>query len=124
MLKTKRVYEPPSPEDGKRILIDRLWPRGIKKESAAIDDWIKDLAPNSDLRKWFNHEPEKWSEFRKRFFRELDTRDRQVEAIMKLARKGTVTLVYGSREERYNNAIALKEYIEGRMHGSDRKKAA
>ncbi len=124
MLKTKRVYEPPSPEDGKRILIDRLWPRGIKKESAAIDDWIKDLAPNSDLRKWFNHEPEKWSEFRKRFFRELDTRDRQVEAIMKLARKGTVTLVYGSREERYNNATALKEYIEGRMHGSDRKKAA
>ncbi len=124
MLKVKRVYEPPSPEDGKRILVDRLWPRGLTREDAAIDEWMKDLAPNSDLRKWFGHDPGKWTEFRKRFFRELDAREEQIQTITKLARKGRVTLLFGSREERFNNAVALLEYIEGRMHGSHRKKAA
>ena len=124
MLKIKRVYDPPSPNDGKRILIDRLWPRGLKKEDAKVDDWIKEVAPSTELRTWYGHDPKKWSEFKRRFFSELRRRQDLVEGIVSASRKGTVTLLFGSREERFNNAVALKEFVEARMSASERKKAA
>ena len=124
MLKIKRVYEAPSRDDGKRILIDRLWPRGLRKEDAHIDEWIKEIAPSTNLRKWFNHDPGKWGEFKKKFFTELLGKQEAVEEILRTARKGTVTLLFGSKEERYNNAAALKEYLDSRMRAAERKKAA
>jgi uncharacterized protein YeaO (DUF488 family) len=124
MIKIKRVYEEPSGEDGKRILIDRLWPRGLTKEDARIDAWVKELAPSNELRKWFGHDPDRWDEFRKRFFAELDEHEDLVEGIASAARNSTVTLLYGSKEERFNNAMALKEYIGSRGKASERKKAA
>ena len=124
MIKIKRVYEPPSHDDGKRILIDRLWPRGLKKEDAHIDEWLKEVAPSNELRKWFDHDPDKWGEFKKRFFTELHGKQGVVDGIISAARKGTVTLLFGSKEERFNNAVALQEYIESRVKASERKKAA
>ena len=124
MIKIKRVYEPSSHDDGKRILIDRLWPRGLKKEDARIDEWLKEVAPSSELRKWFDHDPDKWAEFKKRFFTELHGKQDMVEGIIRADRKGTVTLLFGSKEERFNNAVALQEYIEYRVKASERKRAA
>jgi uncharacterized protein YeaO (DUF488 family) len=124
MINIKRIYEQPSPGDGKRILIDRLWPRGLKKEDARIDEWMKEVAPGNELRKWFNHDPNKWGEFKKRFFSELRGKQDVVDGIISAARKGTVTLLFGSKEERFNNAVALKEYIDAKMNASARKKAA
>ncbi len=124
MLKIKRVYDAPSKDDGKRILVDRLWPRGLRKEDARIDEWLKDVAPSAGLRKWFNHDPGKWDEFRRRFFAELDKEQESADRIIDAARKGTVTLLFGSKEERYNNAAALKEYLDSRMNAGERKKAA
>ncbi len=124
MLKIQRVYDPPSAGDGKRILIDRLWPRGLRKDDAKIDAWIKEAGPGTELRKWFNHDPEKWKGFKQRFFAELDAKPDVVSEIVGLARKGTVTLLFGSKEERFNNAVALKEYLEARMGARKRKKAA
>ena len=124
MIKIKRVYDQPSRIDGKRVLIDRLWPRGLRKEDAHIDEWIKEVAPSNELRKWFNHDPDKWAEFKKRFYTELQGRQDMVDGIISSARKGTVTLLFGSKEERFNNAAALKEYIEKRANAAERKKAA
>lgn len=124
MIKIKRVYDKPSKDDGRRILIDRLWPRGLRKEDARIDAWMKDLAPSSELRKWFGHDPDKWTAFRKCFFSELDGHRDLVEEIVGLARKGTVTLLFGSKEERINNAVALKDYLGSHGNVSERKKAA
>src|SRR5512147_293411 len=124
MLKIKRVYDPPSDDDGKRILIDRLWPRGLSKDEAQIDEWAKNVAPSTRLRKWFSHDPGKWSEFRQRFFTELGAEQESVDSIIAAARKGTVTLLYGSKEERYNNAVALKELLDYRMKAAERKKAS
>jgi len=124
MLKIKRVYEPPTHGDGQRILIDRLWPRGLKKENGRIDEWIKEIGPSTELRKWFNHDPKKWEEFKKRFFKELQKNQETVDGVIVRAKKGTVTLLFGSREERHNNAVALKEYIEARMSAPGRKKTA
>lgn len=124
MIKIKRVYDHPSKDDGKRILIDRLWPRGLKKEDVQIDEWVKDIAPSNQLRKWFNHDPKKWDEFKNRFFTELRGKREMVEKIINAAGKGTVTLLFGSKEERFNNAVALKEYIDAKMHASERGKAA
>ncbi len=124
MIIIKRVYGPPSRDDGKRILIDRLWPRGLKKEAAHVEEWMKDVAPSSDLRKWFGHDPEKWAEFKRRFFKELQGKQELTERIADLAKKSRVTLLFGSKEERFNNASALKEYIEARIKASERKKAA
>jgi uncharacterized protein YeaO (DUF488 family) len=123
-IKLKRAYDRPSRGDGTRILVDRLWPRGLGKEGARIDVWSKNIAPSADLRKWFNHEPEKWDLFRRRYFAELDGQLGEIGEIVKMGRKGTVTLLFGSKEERYNNAAALREYIEARMQASGRNEAA
>ena len=108
----KRVYEKPSAEDGKRILVERLWPRGLKKEDARIDEWIKDVAPSTELRKWYSHDPAKWAEFKKSYLKELETKKDVVLRLAKESKDGKVTFVFGSKEEKLNNAAALKEYIE------------
>ncbi len=124
MVKIKRVYDAPSHDDGKRILVDRLWPRGLKKEEARVDEWMKEIAPSTELRQWFGHDPDKWGEFKKRFFKELRGRQDLTDSIINAAREGTVTLLYGSKEEHYNNAVALKEYIDSMMKAAKVKKAA
>ena len=109
MIKVKRVYEPLEKDDGIRILVDRLWPRGIRRSQ--IDVWLKDVAPSDELRRWYNHEPDKWEEFKKRYFEEL-SRNPKVEILLQLIRKGNnVTLLYASKSP-YNNAVALREYLE------------
>jgi uncharacterized protein YeaO (DUF488 family) len=110
--KLKRAYEPPEKGDGLRVLVDRLWPRGVSKKSAHIDHWLKEIAPSDALRKWFSHDPAKWTEFRKRYVRELEKRPEAVAEIKQFVSKEIVTLVYGAKDERYNNAVALKEYLE------------
>ena len=111
----KRVYEKPGSRDGARVLVDRLWPRGINKDKAGIDLWLKDLAPSHELRKWFGHDRKKWEGFKKRYYCELNTkRQEAVEKLEEIARSGRVTLVYASADERLNNAVALKEYLEER----------
>ena len=108
-MKIKRVYEAPAKEDGMRILVDRLWPRGLTKQKANIDLWLKDIAPSTELRKWFGHDPEKWKEFRKRYNEELKKNTEQIEILKKQLQKGTVTLVYGAKDEEHNEALVLKE---------------
>jgi uncharacterized protein YeaO (DUF488 family) len=113
-IKTKRAYQAPAKDDGFRILIDRLWPRGVSKDSARIDLWLKEIAPTATLRKWFGHDPSKWREFRSRYFRELDHNPQAVARLLELVRKGPVTFVFGAKDEKHNNAVALKEYLESR----------
>jgi uncharacterized protein YeaO (DUF488 family) len=108
----KRAYEPAGPEDGQRILIDRLWPRGLKKTDAALDLWLKDLAPSTSLRKWFGHDPKKWAEFQRRYRAELDRNSEALRPLLDAARKGVVTLVYSARDEEHNDAVVLKSYLE------------
>ncbi|MBX3288515.1 MAG: DUF488 domain-containing protein [Acidobacteria bacterium] len=110
-MKIKRAYEEPSKSDGRRILVDRLWPRGLTKEKAAVDMWLKEIAPSTDLRKWFGHDPAKWNEFQKRYIKELDANPEPVNTIKELAKKGTVTLIYGARDEEYNDAVVLRGYL-------------
>ncbi|MFO0753764.1 MAG: DUF488 domain-containing protein [Thermodesulfovibrionales bacterium] len=117
MIKVKRVYDAPSPEDGKRILVDRLWPRGLKKENAAIDEWMKDAAPSSALRKWFSHDPEKWQDFKKRYLQELKEKTEIMERLRKEAGKEVITLLFSARDSEHNNAVALKEAVERRAPG-------
>lgn len=115
MIRVKRVYEPPARSDGERILVDRLWPRGVKKEAARIDAWRKELAPTAALRRWFDHDPRKWREFRVRYRAELDAAGRTGEDLAALARRagrGTVTLLFAARDEARNNAVALKDIVE------------
>ncbi len=108
----KRAYETPSPSDGCRILVERLWPRGVSKQEAKIDLWPKEAAPSTELRRWFDHDPEKWVEFKRRYFKELRAREEALQSIRERLRAGPVTFVFGARESRFNNAIALKEYLE------------
>ena len=114
-IRVKRVYEPPSTRDGRRILVDRLWPRGLSKADAKIDDWPKDIAPSTELRKWFDHDPERWSEFKRRYFAELESKSDTVRALLDYVRAGTVTFLYSSKERRLNNVVALKEYPDSRL---------
>ncbi len=107
----KRVYEKSSKADGKRILVDRLWPRGLTKEKADIDLWLKDIAPTTELRKWFGHDPDKWKEFQKRYRLELKKNKEQVTLLNEEIKKGEVTLVYGARDEEHNEARVLKEWL-------------
>ncbi len=115
MIRTERVYDEKAGGKGYRVLIDRVWPRGLKKEQVRADAWLKEIAPSTELRKWFNHDPERWPEFKKRYFRELGSHPDVVGQVEEKARKGDVVLLYGSREQRYNNASALKEYLESRL---------
>jgi len=114
MLKVKRIYDQPDPKDGYRVLVDRLWPRGIKKEEAKVDLWIMEIGPSNELREWFGHKPEKCAEFKRRYFKELNTKDALLKMIEERLREGTVTLVYAAKYEECNNATATKEYIEMR----------
>ncbi len=108
----KRAYEKPSVEDGKRILVERLWPRGLKKGDAKIDEWLKDVAPSSELRKWYGHDPAKWIEFKKLYWKELEDKEDLIEKLIRECNEDKVTFVFGSKEEKLNNATALKEYLE------------
>ncbi|HTZ41197.1 MAG TPA: DUF488 family protein [Syntrophales bacterium] len=111
-IKIKRAYDAPDAGDGKRILVDRLWPRGLTKEKAKIDYWAKDISPSNELRKWYGHEPGKWEEFKKRYFSELDRNRAEVDELIGQMGKGPVTFVYSSTERVINNAEALKNYLE------------
>lgn len=113
MIKIKRVYEPPSKEDGYRILVDRLWARGLTKEKARIDLWLKEIAPSNELRKWYNHDPKKWDVFKEKYRKELEGKEELLEQIKKLEKEyKTITLLYSSKEEKLNNAAALLELIK------------
>jgi uncharacterized protein YeaO (DUF488 family) len=114
MIKLKRVYESPSPEDGLRILVDRLWPRGLTKERAAVDLWMKDVAPSTELRKWFGHDPAKWKQFQIRYRKELEGKKEALKDLKQKSRGHTVTLVYGARDEEHNEALILKQILAGR----------
>jgi uncharacterized protein YeaO (DUF488 family) len=111
----KRAYDPPTKSDGRRILVDRVWPRGIAKDDLQIDAWLKDLAPSTGLRKWFGHDPAKWDEFRKRYALELEQRPEALEELVEKARAGHVTLVFSAKDTRHNNAVALRENLERRL---------
>lgn len=115
-IKIKRAYDSPSDDDGYRILVDRLWPGGISKEKAKVDFWPKELAPSTELRRWYGHDPEKWSEFKSRYFAELDGNPELANELLEYVLKGTVTFIYSSKEQRLNNAVALKEYVESSTH--------
>ncbi len=118
-IKVKRVYEKVSKKnDGYRILIDRLWPRGLKKEEAHIDLWLKELAPSTELRTWFNHEPAKWPEFKKRYFKELANKQALLDIILEKAHVYSITLLYGAKDEAHNNAAALQEYLDKYHEGT------
>jgi uncharacterized protein YeaO (DUF488 family) len=113
-IQIKRVYDAPTPDDGRRILVDRLWPRGLTKEKAKIEYWAKDISPSNELRKWYGHEPGKWGEFKKRYFAELGRNKVAVDELLEQMGKGPVTFVYSSTERTINNAEALKIYLEAK----------
>jgi uncharacterized protein YeaO (DUF488 family) len=121
MIALKRAYEKAALEDGVRLLVDRLWPRGVKKANLEVDGWLKDVAPSDSLRRWFAHDPKKWLEFRRHYFTELDSHPAAWEGIRDAARSGRVTLIYSARDPEHNNAAALKEYVD--QHLGQRKKA-
>jgi uncharacterized protein YeaO (DUF488 family) len=112
-VKLKRAYQRPEKEDGTRILVDRLWPRGVKKEDAAIEHWAKDLSPSAELRKWFGHDPARWEEFQSRFAMELRQRPDALKNLRNLARQGPITLVYAARDELHNDAVVLRDVLLG-----------
>jgi uncharacterized protein YeaO (DUF488 family) len=114
MITLKRVYDPVTSTDGVRFLVERLWPRGVKKTALRIDAWLKDVAPSSELRRWFSHDPKKWSEFRRRYHDELRASVDALDPIVKAARRGRVTLLYSSHDTEHNNAVALKEYLDAK----------
>jgi uncharacterized protein YeaO (DUF488 family) len=113
-VKLKRAYEPATASDGTRILIDRLWPRGVKKADAAIDQWVKDIAPSTALRKWFGHAPERWAEFRRRYAAEVHQHPEQLSTLRIMARQGPITLVFSAHDELHNDAVALRDFLLGR----------
>jgi len=115
MIHIKRVYDPASPHDGQRFLVDRLWPRGIKKDELKIEAWNKDVAPSNELRHWYGHDPDKWCEFNQRYFDELDERPETWKPLLEAARKGVITLLFSSKELELNNAVTLRAYLEQRL---------
>jgi len=122
MLKVKRVYEKPSAADGDRYLVDRLWPRGLKKQDAHLKGWLRDLAPSSDLRHWFSHDPHRWEEFQRRYVEELEDPEKtsQIEDLLERVRQGIATLVFAAKDEEKNNAVVLKHYLEQRLGSAAR----
>ncbi len=110
-IRVKRIYEPPEPGDGYRLLVDRLWPRGVSKESASLDAWMKEVAPSAELRRWFGHDPSRWPEFKRRYAAELGTRQDLVAEILSRARDGPITLIFSARDRDHNQAVALSAYL-------------
>ena len=115
MINVKRVYDPASAEDGQRFLVDRLWPRGIKKEALKMQAWFKEVAPSDDLRHWYGHDPDRWCEFNKRYFDELDARPETWQPLLEAARKGKITLLFSTKELELNNAVTLRAYLEKKL---------
>ncbi|HEX9261928.1 MAG TPA: DUF488 family protein [Candidatus Bathyarchaeia archaeon] len=111
----KRAYEKAASEDGKRILVERLWPRGLRRENARIDEWLRNLAPSTNLRKWYQHDPSKWEQFKEKYWKELQDKETELVNLAKEAAQRNITFVYGSREEKMNNAVALKMYVETKL---------
>ena len=122
-LRTKRIYDAPDSRDGARYLVDALWPRGVSKEDANLDDWLKELAPSSRLRSWFDHDPRKWGKFRQRYRAELRAgpKEETLDRLASRAERGNVTLVFAARDEEHNNAEALRDFIENRMKTQKRR---
>ncbi|MCL4693427.1 MAG: DUF488 domain-containing protein [Candidatus Hydrogenedentes bacterium] len=108
----RRAYDPPTKNDGKRILVDRLWPRGVSKDELSVDSWMKEIAPSNELRKWYGHDPEKWEEFKVRYRKELDAQPDAVAELVEYAKNGRITLIYAAKDTDINNAVALREYLE------------
>jgi len=113
-IKLKRIYEAPEPADGTRVLVDRLWPRGVSKEEAHLDLWLKEVAPSTELRHWFGHDPARWEEFQRRYRQELSTHEAEIEQLAAFAHKGPLTLLYGARDQTHNDAVVLKAFLEHR----------
>lgn len=113
-IKLKRAYDPPAAADGYRVLVDRLWPRGIKKTDAKVDDWLREIAPSNELRKWFGHDVERWPEFKKRYAAELKPNAAVLRNLARKARKETVTLLFGAKDEEHNNAVVIRDYLKRR----------
>lgn len=122
MIFTKRTYDPPAAADGARFLVDRLWPRGVKKEALSIKAWLKDASPSNELRQWYHHEPAQWEEFRKRYFTELTANPTAWQPLIEAAQKGSITLLYSSKNEEHNNAEALKEFLNRHLGKHPEKK--
>ena len=120
-IRLKRAYDPPESADGKRILVDRLWPRGVSKSQVKLDDWLKDIAPSNELRKWFGHDPDRWTEFCRRYRAELEGHSDMLNDLRRLAREGTLTLIYAARDEAHNEAVVLRNVLLGRPDGSRNK---
>jgi len=110
-IRLKRAYERPEASDGIRVLVDKIWPRGVRKEDAELDEWLKEIAPSSGLRKWFNHDPARWEDFGEQYSRELDSRGELVQKLVALAAKDRLTLVFGARDREHNNAVVLRRYL-------------
>ncbi len=121
--RVKRVYDPPARSDGRRVLVDRMWPRGLSRDEAALDAWIRDVAPSADLRKWFGHEPAKWAAFKRRYFRELDGKADALAQLAEACAGRTVTLLFAAKDTEHNNAVALKEYLDARASSGRRRRA-
>src|SRR5215475_8156398 len=121
MLRIKRVYDPPGPDDGQRILVERLWPRGLKKEALTADAWLKKVAPSTELRKWFGHRVERWKEFRRKYEDELRLNASALEPLLEAARRGPVTLLYSAHDTEHNSALVLRDYLTNRSTGPKRR---
>lgn len=124
MITLKRAYEPVAREDGTRFLVERLWPRGVKRDALRLDAWLKDVAPSTKLRQWFGHDPAKWPEFQRRYRAELDRNAGALEPILRAAHRGRVSLIYSSHDQEHNNAVVLKTYIDARLAGPKRTEHA
>jgi uncharacterized protein YeaO (DUF488 family) len=116
VIKIKRAYDPPAASDGTRFLVDRLWPRGVKKENLPMKEWLKNVAPSQELRQWFGHDPARWHEFQRRYFAELDRTPEALAPIQEAARHGDVTLLYSAKDQEHNDAVALQAYLSERKH--------
>jgi uncharacterized protein YeaO (DUF488 family) len=114
-VRLRRAYVPPTPDDGTRILVDRLWPRGVSKAKAALDLWARDVAPSTELRRWFGHDPARWKEFKRRYLKELNAHPEALRPLLEAAAKGPVTLVYGARDKEHNEAVVLRQFLEERL---------
>ena len=122
MIRLKRAYDSADPGDGRRFLVERLWPRGMKKESLRLDAWLREVAPSDRLRRWFKHDPKRWPEFQRRYFGELDQNMEAWKPIQVAARRKHVTLIYSAHDTEHNNAVALKDYLDSKTHSGRRRK--